>query len=95
MMKKPDKFSYIVGIIAGVLAASIVWKAITTAETDPQAECEHMATELWAFQQCLKTQPACQMPNGQEKFIRYHNLRDKFEAVCGEDRGDSFLSQIK
>ena len=59
-------------------------------ETSEQT-CESVKEKIWAFQQCLKFQPACRV-DGPKSFATYHRNKDWVQQNCSDD-GDDLLSQ--
>lgn len=60
---------------------TVIWIAEFLGSQHP--DCGGMALELHELQDVKST----------EARLKYYELRNTFEVECGEDRGDTFLSQ--
>lgn len=69
-----------------------MWVGTTIEPAETEKDCEEMYEWNWAFNQCLKYQPACQMDKGHEKFVQYHQNRHALKERCTVNPGN-FLSE--
>ncbi len=83
------KLSHLVVFLVAWLTSVPVYLYFST---EDEFTCENMVAEMWATRSCLALRPACHGLS-QEDFLMYHKFRNRFEEQCGEDRGDTFLSQ--
>ena len=81
-------FTTVIGIIVGALVVSLTWWITSESEVESEPTCEYMQKSNWAFQQCLKFQPACQMPKGHEQFMQYHDFQTALVKRCESKPGD-------
>lgn len=83
---------YYVGVIIGAAAVGIMWWA-STEPVPEEKSCADLRSEIWAFQQCLKFKPSCQV-GGPDSFARYHKIKDLVAEGCPES-ADDYLSETK
>jgi len=83
---------HVLALITGAGAMLLLLMLFVIPHGKEELTCEEMVAELWATRACLKHRPACEGLT-QEKFLEYHNIRNRFEEQCGADSGDDWLSQ--
>jgi len=83
------KINYIIAFLVGWVFSMPVYLYW---HIEPEPTCEVVETKIWAFQQCLKFQPACQMNKGPEIFAEYKN-NERWVAEHCPQNGDGFQSQ--
>ena len=76
------------GIVIGGLGTMVLYE---NREPESELTCEVIETRIWAFQQCLKFQPGCQMNKGLESFAEYKQNKDWVVEHCPKN-GDGFQS---
>lgn len=76
---------YYIGVIIGAAVVGIAWWMDTEPVEEPT--CAELREEIWAFQQCLKFKPSCQIA-GPESFARYHRIKDLEQNSCPESADD-------
>ena len=79
------KFSWIFAFAAGWIISVPVY--FYWSEPDPEPTCAELRSEIWAFQQCLKFKPSCQIA-GPESFARYHRIKSLEQESCPESADD-------
>lgn len=79
-------------LLAGIAGWLFSEHVIEPAQT--RRTCETAAVEKFAFEQCLKYQPACQIQDGRQAMIDYYENKNWIAANCATDSAGGFLPEI-
>ena len=85
-LQMKNRVAFVVFMVVSFCFGLIFSDALRPAQ--PEKSCEEMYEWNWAFQQCLKFQPSCQIEKGHEKFVLYHQNRHALKERCAINPGD-------
>jgi hypothetical protein len=74
--------------LGAMIGHFVIIPAIKNVDAEPVRTCKVVETQIWATQQCLKFQPACQMNKGPDTFAKYKQNKDWVVENCPQSAND-------